>query len=93
MVRGGEVLNDATKEDAVYVGMDQVAEVVSNGKPVPGTVYELLSEEAKELLDHADVILSKGQGSMNPYPIREDIFSLPSYVNVINLQSDLGFRN
>lgn len=27
MVRGGEVLNDATKEDAVYVGMDQVAEV------------------------------------------------------------------
>lgn len=63
MVRGGEVLNDATKEDAVYVGMDQVAEVVSNGKPVPGTVYELLSEEAKELLDHADVILSKGQGN------------------------------
>lgn len=63
MVRGGEVLNDATKEDAVYVGMDQVAEVVSNGKPVLGTVYELLSEEAKELLDHADVILSKGQGN------------------------------
>lgn len=62
MVRGGEVLNERQKR-CYLCRNGQVAEVVSNGKPVPGTVYELLSEEAKELLDHADVILSKSQGN------------------------------
>ena len=63
MVRGGEVLNDATEEDAVYSGIDQIAQVISNGNTVAGTVYEMLSEEAKNALDSADIILSKGQGN------------------------------
>lgn len=63
MVRGSEVLNDATMEDAVYVGMDQAAEIVTNGEAVAGTIYEMLPLQAKEALDHADVILSKGQGN------------------------------
>lgn len=63
MVRGKEVLNDATMEDALYVGIDRVAEVVSNGNAVAGTVYDMLVEEAKKRMDIADVILSKGQGN------------------------------
>lgn len=63
MVRGGEVLNDATVEDALYVHLEDVAKVVSNGTPVAGTIYEMLSNEAKEALDQADVILAKGQGN------------------------------
>lgn len=63
MVRGGEVLNDATMEDAVYVGMDSVAEIITNGESVAGTVYEMLPLKAKEAIDYADVILSKGQGN------------------------------
>ncbi len=63
MVRGSEVLNDATEEDAAYVGMDKVAKIVSNGQPIAGTVYAMLPEPAKEVLDHADVILAKGQGN------------------------------
>ena len=63
MVRGGEVLNDATEEDARYAGIDQTARVISNGNSVAGTVYDMLSEEAKRALDSADVILSKGQGN------------------------------
>ena len=63
MVRGGEVLNDATEEDAVYSGIDQIAQVISNGNTVAGTVYDMLSEEAKSALDSADIILSKGQGN------------------------------
>ena len=63
LVRGGEVLNDATKEDAAYVGLDNVAEIISNGEPIAGTVYDMMPEEAKMALDEADVILAKGQGN------------------------------
>ena len=63
MVRGGRVLNDVTKEDAVYAGIDKVAHIITNGRPVSGTVYHLLSEEAQDILENADVILSKGQGN------------------------------
>ena len=38
MVRGEEVLNDATMEDAEYVGLSEVAEVISNGKAIAGTI-------------------------------------------------------
>ena len=63
MVRGGEVLNDATLEDAVYTGMDRCARVIDNGNAVAGTVYDMLSPEARLALDRADVILAKGQGN------------------------------
>lgn len=63
MVRGDEVLNDATKEDARYSGIDQIAQVISNGNTVAGTVYDLLSDEAKAAFNSADIILSKGQGN------------------------------
>lgn len=63
MVRGDEVLNDATMEDANYVGMDRVARIVSNGRPIAGTIYEFLSDEARAAMDEADIILAKGQGN------------------------------
>ena len=63
MVRGDEVLNDATAEDAAYVGLDRIAQVIPNGNTVSGTVYNMLSEEARTALDTADVILAKGQGN------------------------------
>ncbi|MBR0376791.1 MAG: DUF89 family protein [Lachnospiraceae bacterium] len=63
MVRGGNILNDVTEADAAYVGLDQAAKIVSNGAPVGGTIYSLLPEKARSVLDGADVILSKGQGN------------------------------
>lgn len=63
LVRGGEALNDATAEDAAYVGMDSVARIIPNGAPIAGTVYEMLTDDAKAAIDGADVILSKGQGN------------------------------
>ncbi len=63
MVRGGDVLNDATRDDAAYSGMADVAEILDNGEAVAGTVYELISDEAKKALDESDVILAKGQGN------------------------------
>ena len=63
LVRGGEVLNDATADDAAYVGLDNIAEIISNGDAIAGTVYDLMPETAKKALDEADVILAKGQGN------------------------------
>lgn len=63
LVRGGEVLNDATMYDAAYIGLEKTARVVESGVPVAGTVYAMMTEEAKEALDEADVILAKGQGN------------------------------
>lgn len=63
LVRGAEALNDATLEDAVYVGLDREAQLLSNGSAVAGTIYEMLPDEARAVLDGADVILAKGQGN------------------------------
>lgn len=63
LVRGEEVLNDATMEDAVYTGLDKAARVVTNGAPVAGTVYEMMPADARRALDEADLILAKGQGN------------------------------
>lgn len=63
LVRGAEVLNDATEEDAEYVGINELARVISNGLPIAGTVYDMLPESAKEVVNQANVILAKGQGN------------------------------
>ena len=63
LVRGFQVINDATMEDALQVGMQDIAQVVSNGSDIAGTWLEELSEEAKNILESADLIISKGQGN------------------------------
>ena len=63
IVRGGEVLNDATMKDALEVGIDKVGAVVDNGTEIAGTFLEALSAEALQILNEADVILSKGQAN------------------------------
>jgi uncharacterized protein with ATP-grasp and redox domains len=63
LVRGQEVLNDVTPEDAVYAGICRIAEIISNGKAIAGTVYDMLPDEARRALDRVDVIFAKGQGN------------------------------
>ena len=60
-VRGGLTVNDATREDAEIVGIP--FPVIDNGNLVSGTELSLLSREAKEAMDSADVILSKGMAN------------------------------
>ena len=63
-VRGAPVINDATIEDAEYVGMNEVARVVSNGFDAPSTVLCESSDEFRKLFNEADLIISKGQGNL-----------------------------
>lgn len=60
-VRGDIAQNDATVEDAAAVGIP--FPVIGNGNRIPGTQIDMLSPEAKEALDTADVILAKGMAN------------------------------
>ncbi|MBO8127145.1 MAG: DUF89 family protein [Firmicutes bacterium] len=63
VVKGGVILNDATLEDARQVKMTELATVIDNGSAYPGTVLRDISDEAKEELRSADLIISKGQAN------------------------------
>jgi uncharacterized protein with ATP-grasp and redox domains len=63
-VRGGPVLNDATVDDAMNIGMDHVAHIVTTGDDAPGAVWETASDDFRKLLLTADVVIAKGQGNL-----------------------------
>ena len=60
VVRGQEVINDVTREDAEQVGL---TDFIDNGNGVAGTDPALLSPACRALLTQSDFILSKGQGN------------------------------
>lgn len=64
VVRGGPVINDITLEDARYVGMEEVANVLTTGDDSPGAVWENTSAEFRKHFMEADVVISKGQGNL-----------------------------
>jgi len=63
VVKEGPVLNDATMEDAVYVGMDKVAKVITNGTNYLGTCLDRVPAEFLDLLRNTDIVISKGQAN------------------------------
>ncbi|WP_216697002.1 damage-control phosphatase ARMT1 family protein [Anaerostipes faecalis] len=63
IVRGQEVLNDATMEDAKQIGMTDIVKVIGNGSDIAGTYEEEISQEALDMINQADVIIAKGQGN------------------------------
>jgi len=62
-VKGAAILNDATMEDALAVGMNQVVRVLSNGSPMIGTDLETCAEGFLRQFRRADIIISKGQAN------------------------------
>lgn len=62
-VKGAPILNDATLEDALAVGMDKVAKVMSNGSPMVGTNLGNCSPEFQREFWSAGLIIGKGQGN------------------------------
>jgi hypothetical protein len=63
-VRGKPIINDITMEDAIYTGIDKIANVISNGDDTPSTVLKRVSPEFLDHFHSADVIISKGQGNL-----------------------------
>ena len=57
------MVNDADLEAARYVGLDRVVKVMENGSGIAGTDLDDISDAARNEIETADVILSKGQGN------------------------------
>lgn len=62
-VKESPIINDATKEDAIFAGIDRHAEVISTGCNSPGIVLEYCSKEFMDIYNSAKFIISKGQGN------------------------------
>jgi damage-control phosphatase, subfamily I len=63
VVRGGSVINDATRVDAQAVSLDEIVEVIDNGSDAPGTLLEDCSPEFRRRFVDTDMIIAKGQGN------------------------------
>lgn len=63
VVKGRPILNDATMEDAAYVGMLEQTRVISNGSGFLGTIFKDCSEEFIQAYNKADLVISKGQAN------------------------------
>jgi damage-control phosphatase, subfamily I len=64
VVRGAPVINDATMEDAEYVGMKKLVNVISNGYDAPSTIVKKSNKQFQQYFNEADLIISKGQGNL-----------------------------
>jgi uncharacterized protein with ATP-grasp and redox domains len=65
LVRGSQVLNDATMEDALQVGFDRMegVTVMGNGDRLAGTSLNRISPKAHAAVTDADLVIAKGQGN------------------------------
>ena len=65
VLKGGPIINDATLEDAFYMGLDSLPNseflVISNGEEETGP--ERKSKEVKNWISEHDLVISKGQGN------------------------------
>lgn len=63
VVKRGPVINDATMEDARYVGMTDIVKVIDTGSDGIGIQWSSVSEEFMNSYKSANIIISKGQGN------------------------------
>jgi len=77
VVREAPIINDATLDDALQVGLNEVATVISNGSDAPATILGQCSPKLRGYYQAADLIISKGQGNYESLSDRpENIFFL-----------------
>ncbi|WP_428738127.1 damage-control phosphatase ARMT1 family protein [Sulfurimonas sp.] len=63
MVRGNPIINDVTMKEAKEAGFDTLCNLVDSGVNTPGFTYTRATNEAKNLFDNVDLIISKGMGN------------------------------
>ncbi|MEM2026313.1 MAG: ARMT1-like domain-containing protein [Candidatus Bathyarchaeia archaeon] len=76
-VKSGPIMNDATLNDALEVGLNEDAEVITTGSSSIGLNLEECSKEFMRYLREADVIIAKGQGYYESLTEIENILLKP----------------
>lgn len=76
------VLNDATLEDALAVGVGAVAQVMENGiaEPLPGTMLDKVTPELRMLIEGSDLVISKGGGNHDALSEEKDLTGRISFL-------------
>lgn len=78
VVKGGPILNDATKEDTEYVGFNDLPNIkykeISNGDPNTGPTRA--SKKVEKWINNHDLVISKGQGNYEGLSQFKDVFFL-----------------
>jgi uncharacterized protein with ATP-grasp and redox domains len=78
VVKGGPIINDATLEDAVYMGLNSLPNseflVISNGEV--GTGPKRSSQTVKRWIHDHDLVISKGQGNYEGLSEHNGLFFL-----------------
>lgn len=77
VVREAPILNDLTKKEALEIGIDEYADIISGGSKAPGMLMQTATSEFLEAYNKADIVLSKGQGNLEGlYQEEENIYYL-----------------
>jgi uncharacterized protein with ATP-grasp and redox domains len=91
VVKGGPIINDATLEDAVYMGLDRLPNskflTISNGEA--GTGPARSSQTVKKWIREHDLVISKGQGNYEGLSEHNGLFFM-LMVKCPIIASDLG---
>ncbi len=61
--RSEPIINDVLIEDALQVGIDKYAKVISSGMNLPGTILKYADRTFINELKSADLVIAKGQGN------------------------------
>ena len=85
VVRCYPVLNDALKEDALYIGLDTIVPVIDNGSSGLGVTLSISGEPFLSLYKHADLIIAKGQANYETLSHQREpiFFVLQAKCNVV----------
>lgn len=77
-IKGGPIINDATREDAVFIGLDTIPglELLEVSIGEPGTGVERTGKDFRKLIQNSDVTISKGQGNYEALSESGGIFFL-----------------
>lgn len=77
VVKGGAAVNDATREDAMAAGIDNVAEVIDNGAAAMGTLLDQCSAEFRQRFETAELVIAKGMANYESLSgTRDNLFFL-----------------
>jgi len=67
VVRAHPIINDATREDAEFAGIDTIATIIEGDEKqeysAPGMVLPAASQHFMKLFSSSDMVISKGQGN------------------------------
>ena len=77
-VRGGPITSDATMDDAQQVGLHEAAtSVILAGPDTLGISFDEMSEELREEIARADLIIAKGQANYYVFSEHKDEVNCP----------------